>query len=872
MFRHIGSRFIAIIIPSILIITTLVYLSCTKMTREIILNDVQSSVQADQMAHTSLIENKLMDASQIVDSLSMAVGMTYQNTSIDTYKEKLSREVEKHPFILGAGIWFEPYEYNKSEKYVGPYIYRKGSELQYTDIYESEEYDYLNQDFYILPKTYQKTVFTKAYYDQNLGTYLLTCSAPIFDDNNNYLGCITADIELSSLQNIVRDYNKEHNSDLVIVSEDGSYMAAEEAYLAKKYRSFLSSGDEEFQKIAQNILDTDTGVEFYQKDSEKMYLYYDTIEPMGWKIIYEISESVVNEPLEDLNKIFVIISLLATIIVLVLILVITNRSIINPLKALDEDLSRFNENSGDCAIPAALEGRKDEFGRMGETLYEMKSRLIEYREDMAASMEELTASEEEIKQQNESLIKKEQQLVSANIYNTAIIEAMPDTVFVISQEGIFTDCQGNTSFLYVPREGFIGKSLYEILPTEIAAEGIKKIKDVIKTGNTEIMEYELKNEKFSGFFEIRFAKCKENSVVGVARDITKEHYKAQEIEYLSFHDQVTGLYNRRYFEYIVKKLPEENKYPIGIVMADVNGLKFINDSFGHAAGDELLIKLSEVLIENTDSDCIVSRIGGDEFVILLPGRDEHKVQEYIKALESATRKEVILGLTLSVALGQSVLNDSQSTIRQMLKIAEDKMYQKKLFEAYSRQSNMIEVIMKTLQEKNPREEQHSKRVAEICEKLAVHMKMDYSSVQRIKHAAMLHDIGKIGIPEGLLNKEGALTDEEYVAICKHSEIGYRILQSVSQTAEISEMVLYHHEKWNGTGYPRGLSGEEIPIESRMIAIADAYDAMTSDRSYRKGMPSDMAMKEILRCSGTQFDPMMVEAIYDLMQGDYHSNK
>ena len=189
-----------------------------------------------------------------------------------------------------------------------------------------------------------------------------------------------------------------------------------------------------------------------------------------------------------------------------------------------------------------------------------------------------------------------------------------------------------------------------------------------------------------------------------------------------------------------------------------------------------------------------------------------------------------------------------------MKIAEDHMYQNKLYASSSRRSETIDIILSTLHEKNKREEKHSRRVAELCAEMAQKMNFEDEEVKKIKTAGILHDIGKIGIEESLLNKPGKLTEEEYSEICKHAEIGYRILNTAPNMTEISEIILSHHERWDGLGYPKGIKGEEIPLFSRIIAIADSYDAMTSDRSYRAALSVQIAREEIRKNAGTQFDP------------------
>lgn len=164
--------------------------------------------------------------------------------------------------------------------------------------------------------------------------------------------------------------------------------------------------------------------------------------------------------------------------------------------------------------------------------------------------------------------------------------------------------------------------------------------------------------------------------------------------------------------------------------------------------------------------------------------------------------------------------------------------------------------MNTLYEKSNREMLHSKRVSALCEAIASEMNLSNDAINQIVAAGLLHDIGKIGIAEQILNKEGPLNFEEWQEIQKHPEIGYRILNSASEFSEIARYVLEHHEHWDGKGYPRKVKQEDISLQARIIGVADAYDAMTSDRSYRKGLTKKQAIQELRRCAGTQFDPII----------------
>ncbi len=180
--------------------------------------------------------------------------------------------------------------------------------------------------------------------------------------------------------------------------------------------------------------------------------------------------------------------------------------------------------------------------------------------------------------------------------------------------------------------------------------------------------------------------------------------------------------------------------------------------------------------------------------------------------------------------------------------------------------------MQTLQEKNPREEAHSKRVSMICQSLGKKLKMSSNDLRLLDAISALHDIGKITIDERILNKPGKLDKEEWEIIKKHPEVGYRILSTSQEYAVVAEDILSHHERYDGTGYPRGLKGEEIPIRARIIALADAYDAMTSHRPYRGALTHQQAIMEIKRCSKTQFDPEIVKAFLELYENQTETIK
>ena len=341
-------------------------------------------------------------------------------------------------------------------------------------------------------------------------------------------------------------------------------------------------------------------------------------------------------------------------------------------------------------------------------------------------------------------------------------------------------------------------------------------------------------------------------------DITNRKKAENELLYLSYHDHLTGLYNRRYFEQELKNFDTPENLPLSIIMFDVNGLKLVNDSFGHDLGDVLLKKSAEAIKKACREDDIAARIGGDEFVVLLPktaASEALQISNYIKELAS---NEKVANMELSISYGYDTKKTDNQSIIEIIANAENHMYRHKLYERSSIRSKITDLIMNTLFEKSGREAAHSNRVSIICQSISSKLNMGKDAVNKMKIAGLIHDIGKIGVDERILNKLGSLTAEERGHIERHPEIGWRLLSSTDEFSELAKYVLSHHENWDGTGYPNGLKGETIPLEARIISVADTYDAMTSERSYRKKMSRDEAVKELIRCSGTQFDPMVVD--------------
>lgn len=349
---------------------------------------------------------------------------------------------------------------------------------------------------------------------------------------------------------------------------------------------------------------------------------------------------------------------------------------------------------------------------------------------------------------------------------------------------------------------------------------------------------------------------------GIDIDITYLKEVEDKIKYLSFHDQLTGLYNRRFFEEELKRLDTERNLPLSLAMIDVNGLKLINDAFGHKAGDEMLKKVAETVKKECRADDIIARIGGDEFVILLPKTDYSDAIMILDRIHEAVGKEKIEAINLSISYGCETKKKKSESMEDVVKVAETHMYRFKTSERTNLRRETIKVIIKRLFEEIPLEESHSNRVSEISVLIGKELGLNELDLNKLKMSGLLHDIGKIAINKEIILEKEPLNDDDWTEVKRHPEVSYTILSSSNEYSIFAEDVLYHHERYDGKGYPKGLKGEEIPLNSRIISIADAYDSMTSDRPYKQAMNEKQAIKILQEEAGKQFDPQIVKIIVD----------
>jgi diguanylate cyclase (GGDEF)-like protein/putative nucleotidyltransferase with HDIG domain len=343
----------------------------------------------------------------------------------------------------------------------------------------------------------------------------------------------------------------------------------------------------------------------------------------------------------------------------------------------------------------------------------------------------------------------------------------------------------------------------------------------------------------------------------VIEDLSLAIEKEKRMEKLLKTDSLTQVYNRSHFDFTIDNI-RKSDLPLGFIICDINGLRIINNSFGFDQGDQIISYVASRIKKVVGNKGIVCRVGGDEFGMIFK-------KSNLGALESMTadlKKQFTLlnpfGYEIKVSFGYALYDSLDVSFTKTFTEAEKMMFTQKVYDGSSMTQNTIDVMMATLFEKSPREMNHSKRVSSMSWHIAKKLNISSSFEEKVRISGLLHDIGKINIDDSILNKKSELSEEEWVIMKKHPETGYQILSAVSNYDDIAKIVLFHHERYDGRGYPNGLYRDEIPIESRIIAVADAFDAMTKDRTYRQSLSVEEAIETLIREKGNQFDPKIVD--------------
>lgn len=718
------------------------------------------------------------------------------------------------------------------------------------------KFDPRTRDWYKAAKDEGKAVFSKVYIHFYMKDLALSAAKPVYDSQGNIRGVLGAHITMSRINDFLYEIASKMSSSVVIIEKSSgdlignsekaqNFLVEEDGVLSRNNISNINNAHlkSAYSEYINTGVTTSKRSDLEGKHYLNLYEY--SRNGLEWLIITDIPESPFSAGILDhvywALGIFFIALLLAVFLYFKLINIY-----FKPVENLIKTSEKYSR--GEFEVRAKIE-RNDEIGSLAAAFNSMADTL----NILIGNLEDL------VKERTDDL--------------KLILDSTVEAIYGIDLEGKCTFCNASCLKLlgYSTQEELLGKDMHEQVHHSYASGEIMtpeecKILRALKENKGVHVENEVFWKADGSFIEVEYnsyPQYKDGKMVGAVVtfiDNSERKRNQEHIKYLSYHDSLTGLYNRMFFEEEMKRLDVERNIPLSIIFLDVNGLKLTNDIFGHSVGDNLLKKAAEILKKVCRQEDIVARVGGDEFAILLPATNKNDAKAIVERIKTEQAKEKVEAIKLSMALGYSTKNDNRDSIESTMKDAEDKMYLEKTMNRKNTNTQLLNTIIETLHERSPREKDHSAAVGELCKNIAQELGLDQNAVWKVKEAGFIHDLGKIVFGKELLDKkEYDFSEEEDREFQQHSVIGYRILNLFDETLDLAEGVLNHHENWDGSGFPKGLKGEEIPLTARIISVAEAYDSMTNEFSPNRKTKEE-AVAELESLKGIRFDPKIVEIL------------
>jgi len=719
--------------------------------------------------------------------------------------------------------------FNNQSKMSSLYYLSKNNEMVHASGFVPPAHiDFTTRIWYQQALTVNGITHSPAFVNSTQDKIIVTISYAVYQDNL-FLGVVAADIDIQIIQQFLTEKVIGKTGYVLLIDKNNHLLC----HLFEDSVSVMSFTDISSEPL--NLSGSGT-IDSFVVNNEVGVVKYKTIINDQYTLLTFMPHEEYFSATTLFTNIFVILSLVI-LIMGIAHMNFNQKHIFNPFKVLIRDIEKIDViNHLDYRLNTKMSG----FLPIREGLNKVLSTSQDYFVE---------------NQMNQRKLLYENQRTKLLMNSTA------DIIFEIDKKMKYVSVFGKgLNKIHLTSDYFKGKHVLEIFGNK-AQERAEIYKDALK-GESKVYQWDILINQERIYFETAIAPIYDEfdevvGAVGISRDITETKKRQDEIDFVSTHDYLTGLYNRRKFNEILKTMDTKEYYPIGIMNLDLNGLKILNDAYGHDQGDIALKQIGELLLKHINSGSVVARMGGDEFAAIVPNTSYEHMYEIKNRIKQVINEVYVKNIQLSIAVGYELKKDEAEDIEDILKKSENHMYRNKLAEGMSVRNHSIRAIHKTLTEKYDEERIHSEKVSQLCKTMGKALGIKDENLKELEMAGMYHDIGKISIPDVILNKPSKLTAEEYEFIKSHTESGYQILRAADEYTNLAEYALSHHERWDGKGYPKGLKEDTIPLYSRIIAVADAYEAMTSDRVYRKKMTKDQAIEELITHAGTQFDPYLV---------------